>query len=145
MNFEQRMKMVFEKSKPDNQEKINEVAELGDCLRYSDDDKKMIVHYLNLLIKYLVQQTDNQVKEEILGIILDTEDAKNIDKEVDVKPIAENISIFNVNCLSYILSIFGYSGKEEYRNLIEKYKDVPELEEDVEDALLELNYRQKNK
>lgn len=144
MNLEQKIKFVFEESKTDNLEKINEIAALGDYLRYSDDDQATTVSYLNLLIKYLVKQTDDHAKEEILGIILDTEDAKNVDKEVDVEPIAENISIFNVNCLSYILSIFGYSGKEEYRSLIEKYRDVPELEEDVEDALLELNYRQKN-
>ena len=92
----------------------------------------------------MVKQNNDDIKEEILGIILDTEDARVIDKELDLTPIISNLSNFNAQCMSYVLSILGYSGRKEYIPYIEKFKGNSNLEEDVEDALYELKYRNKN-
>ncbi|MHC5216379.1 hypothetical protein ACYSNR_06905 [Enterococcus sp. LJL128] len=131
-------------SEINKQDKINQIADLGDYLKYGDLEKETAITYLNLFIRFLVKQNDDDMKEEILGIILDTEDARIIDKELDLTPIISNLSIFNTQCASYVLSILGYSGELKYRPYIEKFKSHPSLEEDVADALDELTYRAEN-
>ncbi|GIO22773.1 hypothetical protein [Oceanobacillus sp. J11TS1] len=144
MEFEDKLEEIFNDTEASIQVKINRIADIGDYLQYGDIDKETTVKYLDILIRYLVQQDDDDMKEEILGIILDTEDSKVVDEELNLTPIVSNLSIFNEQCISYILSILGYSGKEQYRILIESFKDNPKLKDDVEDASYELNYRIKN-
>lgn len=122
------------------QEKINQISDNGDYLTYGDIDKKTAIEYIDILIKYLVQQKNDAMKETILGIILDTEDFKEIDKELDISPIVTNLDKFNIQCLSYVLSILSYSGKKEYMDYIESFNDEPRLKEDIEEAIYILNY-----
>lgn len=63
---------------------------------------------------------------------------------MSLKLIIEHLTEFNDECLSYILSMLGNSGNNDYRAIIESYKTNPRLEEDVEEALSELDYRIKN-
>ncbi|MDM5154754.1 hypothetical protein QUF88_13240 [Bacillus sp. DX1.1] len=144
MNFEEKLNNILNDSKLDKQEKLNSLGVIGDILEYGDISRDEAIQEMNVLIKYVVQQNDNDIKEEILHIILNGEDSRNVDKELDLEPIVSNLSKFNDECISYILSMLGYSGKEKYRTIIEQFKDNARLEGDVEDALFELDYRVKN-
>ncbi|MBO0468774.1 hypothetical protein JZO73_14825 [Enterococcus plantarum] len=144
MDFEKQLNQVLNNSEISEQDKISQIADIGDYLKYGDIDRETAIIYLDILIRYLVKQNNDDVKEEMLGIILDTEDARVIDKELDLTPIISNLSHFNVQCISYVLSILGYSGRKDYIPYIEKFKEISSLEEDVEDALYELKYRSEN-
>lgn len=144
MNFEEKLNNILNDSKLDKQEKLNSLGVIGDILEYGDISRDEAIQEMNVLIKYVVQQNDNDIKEEILHIILNGEDSRNVDKELDLEPIVSNLSKFNDECISYILSMLGYSEKEKYRTIIEQFKDNARLEGDVEDALFELDYRVKN-
>lgn len=71
---------------------------------------------LNLLIKYMCKQTDDEVKEDVLNAIL-TSKNYNVHKELDLLPIVSNIFSFN---------------------------DINRLKDDVKERITELNYRRKN-
>ncbi|WP_243521878.1 hypothetical protein [Bacillus pseudomycoides] len=144
MNFEEKLNKILNDSRLDKQEKLNSLGAIGDILEYGDISRDEAIQEMNVLIKYVVEQNDNDIKEEILNIILNGENSRNVDKELDLEPIVLNLSKFNDECISYILSMLGYSGKEKYRKVIEQFKNSPRLEEDVEDALFELDYRVKN-
>ncbi|WIY63175.1 hypothetical protein [Bacillus arachidis] len=144
MNFEEKLNKILNDSNLNKQEKLSSLGAIGDILEYGDISRDEAIQEMNVLIKYVVEQNDNDIKEEILNIILNGENSRNVDKELDLEPIVLNLSKFNDECISYILSMLGYSGKEKYRKVIEQFKNSPRLEEDVEDALFELDYRVKN-
>lgn len=143
MNIEKEISEIFAEKETDLDNKIDRIGDVGDYFRYGDINKQSAIEGLDILIKYLVLQENHDIKETILGIILDAGDRLSIDNELNIELIASNLSVFNEQCLSYVLSLLGYSGKEEYRELIISFSDNPVLQEDVEEALEELNSRVK--
>ncbi|MBA4538797.1 hypothetical protein H1Z61_17105 [Bacillus aquiflavi] len=144
MSFEGKLFKLLNDNNLNKDEKLKSLGTIGDILEYGNISRDEAIEEMNILIKHLVQQDDNDIKEAILSIILNAEDTRSIDKELDLDPIVSNLKKFNDECISYILSMLGYSGKEKYRSTIEQFKKNPRLEEDVEDALLELDFRIKN-
>lgn len=88
-----------------------------------------------------MNQSDDDIKESILNAILEGSKSPFVEKSINLTPIVNNLANFNDECLSYILSILGNSGNYKYRSIIESYKTKSMLEDDVEEALSELDYR----
>lgn len=141
MEIEKKINQILNNANVTKSEKLKTLGEISDYIEYGDIKKDEVIKDLNLLIIFLVTQTDDEIKEEVLDIILRGENCQGVDKEIDLSPIISNLSTFNEQSISYILSLLGYSGKKEYKTYIEQFKDNASLKEDVEDALYELNYR----
>lgn len=138
------LKNILNDNNKTSDEKLCAVGAVRDCLDFKSLTEKEAVCIINDLIEQVVKQPDNNIKEAIFDAMLEGYCSYNIEKKISLKPIVEDIQRFDVQCLSYILTLLGWSGKEEYRGLITSFADNPILEEDVEEALSELNHRVKN-
>ncbi|MBC1499828.1 hypothetical protein HB943_04370 [Listeria weihenstephanensis] len=134
---------ILNDSAKSKQEKIDSIGITRDLLDYGDLNVEEAVKIMDMLVKYVVVQEDNDIREAMLNAILEGENSHDIGKELDLSPIVSHLSVFNDECISYILTMMGYSGKEEYRGIMESFKHNPRLEDDVAEALLELNHAQK--
>ncbi|ALS02153.1 hypothetical protein ATZ33_12405 [Enterococcus silesiacus] len=131
-----------EKSKNDKLEAVGYIRDILDYGGESDDNTIKIIDNLSV---QATLQNDDDIKESILDAMLEGSKAPSVEKSINLTPIINHLNGFNDECLSYILSMLGNSGNIKYRPIIELYKDNSKLEEDVEEALSELDYRIKNK
>ncbi|MBC6316527.1 hypothetical protein [Listeria grandensis] len=131
---------ILSKPKEDKQIKLDEIGRIRDLLDYGNLDMEEALNTMNLLAENVVLQEDNDIKEAMLNAILEGESSYDLDVEIDLKDILANLSMFNDECISYILTMLGYTGKEEYREIIQSFSNNPKLSSDVEEALLELNH-----
>ncbi|MGX7418403.1 hypothetical protein ACWOFR_06315 [Carnobacterium gallinarum] len=128
----------LEKNKDD---KLEAVGYIRDMLDYGDKPDDKAIKIIDNLAVQATLQNDNDIKESILDAMLEGSKAPDIEKSINLTPIINHLNEFNDECLSYILSMLGNSGNVKYRQIIESYKDNSKLEEDVEEALSELDYR----
>ncbi|MBP2100013.1 hypothetical protein [Enterococcus rivorum] len=127
-----------EKSKNDKLEAIGYIRDILDYGGESDDQATKIIDDLAV---QATLQNDDDIKESILDAMLEGSKAPSVEKSINLTPIIKHLNEFNDECLSYILSMLGNSGNIKYRPIIELYKDKSRLEEDVQEALSELDYR----
>lgn len=127
-----------EKNKND---KLEAVGYIRDILDYGDEPDDKAIKIIDNLAVQATLQDDIDIKESILDAMLEGSKAPDVEKSINLTPIINHLNEFNDECLSYILSMLGNSGNVKYRQIIESYKDNFKLEEDVEEALSELDYR----
>jgi len=124
-----------------SEEKLDAVGAITDSFYFASMSENEAIHIINELIEQIIKQPDNSIKESILELMLDGYCSYNIEKKINLEPIVEQIHSFNDQCLSYILTLLGWSGKEEYRDLITSFFSNTRFKEDVEEALIELDHR----
>ncbi|MBC1968686.1 hypothetical protein [Listeria marthii] len=132
---------VLNNPKKSKKDKLEAIGFIRDTLDYGRKPDDMVVEIINNLSKQAVKQDDSDIKESILDAMLEGSKAPFVEKTINLGPIVKHLNEFNDECLSYILSLLGNSGKKDYRTIIESYKTNSRLKEDVEEALLELDYR----
>ncbi|MBF2513242.1 hypothetical protein IA833_02340 [Listeria marthii] len=132
---------VLNNPKKSKKDKLEAIGFIRDTLDYGRKPDDMVVEIINNLSKQAVKQDDSDIKESILDAMLEGSKAPFVEKTINLGPIVKHLNEFNDECLSYILSLLGNSGKKDYRAIIESYKTNSRLKEDVEEALLELDYR----
>ncbi|MEI5988990.1 hypothetical protein A5881_000477 [Enterococcus termitis] len=135
---------ILKDSKKSKKDKLEAVGYIRDILDYGGESENTSIKIIDSLSVQVVLQNDDDVKESMLDAMLEGSKAPFVEKTIDLTPIVHHLSEFNDECLSYILSMLGNSGNIEYRPIIESYKGNSMLEEDVEEALSELDYRIKN-
>ncbi|MBF2362111.1 hypothetical protein IA759_02660 [Listeria marthii] len=132
---------VLNNPKKSKKDKLEAIGFIRDTLDYGRKPDDMVVEIINNLSKQAVKQDDSDIKESILDAMLEGSKAPFVEKTINLGPIVKHLNEFNDESLSYILSLLGNSGKKDYRTIIESYKTNSRLKEDVEEALLELDYR----
>lgn len=132
---------ILKDSKKSKNEKLEAVGYIRDVLDYGDEPDDKAIEIINNLAVQATLQDDNEINESILNAMLEGSKAPDVEKSINLTPLINHLNKFNDECLSYILSMLGYSGNVKYKKIIESYKDNFKLEEDVEEALLELDYR----
>ncbi|UHP10894.1 hypothetical protein LAX80_003685 [Listeria marthii] len=132
---------VLNDPKKSKRDKLEAIGFIRDTLDYGRKPDDMVVEIINNLSKQVVKQDDSDIKESILDAMLEGSKAPFVEKTINLGPIVKHLNEFNDACLSYILSLLGNSGEIAYRAIIESYKTNSRLKEDVEEALLELDYR----
>ncbi|MBC2328965.1 hypothetical protein [Listeria swaminathanii] len=135
---------VLNNPKKSKKDKLEAIGFIRDTLDYGRKPDDMVVEIINNLSKQAVKQDDSDIKESILDAMLEGSKAPFVEKSVNLSPVVKHLNEFNDECLSYILSLLGNSGKKDYRAIIESYKTNLSLKEDVEEALAEMDYRIKN-
>ncbi|EOL41152.1 hypothetical protein RV11_GL001778 [Enterococcus phoeniculicola] len=135
------MAKYFKRFKKSKNEKLEAVGYIRDVLDYGDEPDDKAIEIINNLAVQVTLQDDNEINESILNAMLEGSKAPDVEKSINLTPLINHLNKFNDECLSYILSMLGYSGNVKYKKIIESYKDNFKLEEDVEEALLELDYR----
>lgn len=136
---------ILKDSKKSKNEKLEAVGYIRDVLDYGDEPDDKAIEIINNLAVQATLQDDNEINESILNAMLEGSKAPDVEKSINLTPLINHLNKFNDECLSYILSMLGYSGNVKYKKIIESYKDNFKLEEDVEEALLELDYRIKKR
>lgn len=135
---------ILKNSAESKEDKLKAVGYIRDILDFGSEKDDAALAIINILSEQVVKQNDDDIKEAILDAMLEGSKAPFVEKSMNLKPIVEHLTEFNDECLSYILSMLGNSGNNDYRFVIESYKTNLKLEEDVEEALSELDYRIKN-
>ena len=137
------LKTIFNDVNKSKDEKLEAVGEVRDSLDFASVKREEAIVIINELIELIINNEDNNIKESILGAMLDGYTSYDVEQEIDLEPIVNKIHIFNDECLGYVLTLLGWSGKEKYRELIVSFGDNKKLQEDVKEALAELNHRVK--
>ncbi|MBF2397945.1 hypothetical protein IA932_02650 [Listeria marthii] len=132
---------VLNDPKKSKRDKLEAIGFIRDTLDYGDIPDNTALKIVNNLAKQVVKQNDLDIKQSILDAMLEGSKAPFVEKTINLGPVVKHLNEFNDECLSYILSLLGNSGKKDYRTIIESYKTNSRLKEDVEEALLELDYR----
>ena len=132
---------LFEMNTKDTDVVNGSIGSICDILEYSDASKEDVLSNLNILLDYLVTIENKDIQENILNAMLRVMEAKNIDSGLNLEMVINKMDIFNNECISYLLSFLAFSGKKEYRSIIENYLLDEELKEDAEEALIEIDYR----
>ncbi|MBC1573433.1 hypothetical protein HCB21_01955 [Listeria booriae] len=135
---------ILSNSAKSKEDKLEAVGYIRDILDYGSETDDASLKIINSLSEQVVKQNDDDIKEVILDAMLEGSKAPFVEKSMNLEPIVGHLTEFNDECLSYILSMLGNSGNNDYRAIIESYKTNLRLEEDVEEALSELDYRIKN-
>lgn len=135
---------ILKNSAESKEDKLEAVGYVRDILDYGSETDDAALEIINSLSEQVVKQNDDDIKEAILDAMLEGSKAPSVETSMNLGPIIEHLSEFNEECLSYVLSLLGNSGNNDYRVIIESYKTNFRLEEDVEEALSELDYRIKN-
>ena len=124
-----------------NKEKLDAVGAIRDSLDFASVTEKEAIGIINELVQQVIKQQETDIKESILGAMIDGYCSYDVEKSIDLEPIVDQIQSFNEQCLGYILTLLGWSGKEKYRDLIISFSDNLNLTEDIEEALSELDHR----
>ncbi len=135
---------ILKNSAESKEDKLEAVGYIRDILDYGGETDDTTLAIVNILSEQVVKQNDDDVKEAMLDAILEGSKAPFVEKSINLVPIIKHLNEFNDECLSYILSMLGNSGNNNYRGIIESFKTNFRLEEDVEEALSELDFRIKN-
>lgn len=139
MNSLETIETVF---KEKNLVKLNsKISNLGDLLKHSDLSNDEVIKSVNYLLAHIKYYEDENVIENILNVCLSIMDSHNIFVGFDLDAVVPYINELNTECISYILTFIGYSGKIEYKKILEAFLEKFELKDEAEEALLELNYR----
>ncbi|MDR0299532.1 MAG: hypothetical protein LBI13_05550 [Streptococcaceae bacterium] len=142
MTLEQAM-ATFEDNNTSNDKKMGLLTFIGHHYEYlrGKEHEEEAIRVADKLISYLINEKDEWVRDEILSALLFIVGGYlPIGYRVNYNPILNNIDDFSTDELSDILGLLGWSQNQEYRAIIEKYRDIPELSEDVKDALSDLDY-----
>lgn len=132
---------ILKDSEKNKNDKLEAVGFIRDILDYGDEPDDEAIKIIDNLAVQATLQDDNDIKESILDAMLEGSKAPDVEKSINLTPIINHLNEFNDECLSYILSMLGNSENVKYKTIIESYKDNSKLEEDVEEALTELDYR----
>lgn len=119
------------------------IGEIGDILEYGSIEKNEIIEAVNLMLSYVVQDMGSSVKENLLNAVNNALVYQNVGTEVSFDILLPYLSDFSEEHLAYVLSFLGFSGKQEYRPVLEKYlihKD-DEIKDAAQEALCEIDYR----
>lgn len=139
MNLSETINDIFQ----DNSlaEVSSKLNEFGDSLEYGDWSKNEIIESVNCLLSQIKDLGDSTVVEDILHICLNNMNSHNVFSGFDLDTLVSCIGKLNSECISYVLTFLGFSGKREYITTIQTFLENDELKEDAEEALFELNYR----
>ncbi|MFP4978779.1 hypothetical protein ACE6ED_25455 [Paenibacillus sp. CN-4] len=124
-------------------EQENEISEIGDIFEYSSVEKDEVIEVVNLMLSYVVQDIGGSVRENLLNAVNNALVYQNVGTEVSFDILLPYLSDFDEAHLSYVLSFLGFSGKKEYRSILEKYLiyDDEEIKEAAQEALCEIDFR----
>jgi len=128
-------------------EQENEISEIGDIFEYSSVEKDEVIEVVNSMLSFVVQDIGSSVRENLLNTVNNALVYQNVGTEVSFDILLPYFSDFSEAHLSYVLSFLGFSGKQEYKPLLEKYLiyDDEEIKEAAQEALCEIDFRIKKK
>lgn len=139
MNLSATINDIFqEKSLKEVSGKLNE---FGDLLEYGDWSKKEIIESVDCLLSKIKDMGDSFVIENILHTCFNIMNSHAVFSGFDLDTLVLCIGKLNSECISYVLTFLGFSGKREYITVIQSFLDDNVLKEEAEEALIELNYR----
>jgi len=129
-------------SEPDLDEQVGAVEDLGDVLEYADWTEEQVRPILNGLVARL-PTSNRDLDEAILSDLLKAM-ARDLPLEVDLEPLANRLGQLPPPLLSYGLEALGWSGKEQYRQLLVGYleHESEEARQAASDAVKELDWAQ---
>ncbi|MDR0299531.1 MAG: hypothetical protein LBI13_05545 [Streptococcaceae bacterium] len=106
-----------------------------------EESQKEAIRIVDELVRLSANEEDADIRCYLLDTLMEIAGYVSVSNKINLTPILEDVSKFNLEDLSVIIDILGDSGNESYRSLIESFKGIPELDDDVNDALVELDYR----
>lgn len=138
MSSLERLKTVFDEP---NLEKLDtEISTAGDLLAGCELGDSEVIKIVNFLLGRIEHYQDDTVVENILNVCLQIMTAHQVFAGFDLEVILPCLNRLNAECSSYILTFWGFSGDQKYRQHIEPFLSVDGLKEEAEEALRELDY-----
>lgn len=138
----EKIELVFNKT--DVQELDADISDLGDELEYCELSADEVRKVVNCLLNHIKNYKEATIVENILNSCLRIMNSHGIFSGFDLDCVSPCIGSLNNECLSYMLTFWGFSGEEKYRTLIESFLTRDGLEEDARESLLELDYGTNN-
>lgn len=144
MNLVEKINYIF--SLKTELEQENKIGEIGDIFEHSNLERKEIIEAVNLMLSFVVQEISSSMKESLLNAVNNALVYQNVGTEVSFDILLPYMSKLNEEQLSYVLSFMGFSGKKEYKPLLEKYLiyNDDEIKEAAQEALCEIDFRNQN-
>lgn len=139
MNLSEKIKDIFQTNNP----KVlsSSLNEFGDLLEYGDWNKNEIIESVNCLLSQIRNISDLSVIENILHICFNIMNSHTVFSGFDLDILVSCINKLNSECISYVLTFLGFSGRKEYYTIIQSFLENDVLKKDAEEALFELDYR----
>lgn len=116
----------------------SKLNEFGDLPEFGDWSEKEIMESIDCLLSKIKDINDTSIIKNIRHICLNNMNSHKVFFDLDTT--VSCIVKLNSECISYVLTFLGFSGKKEYINVIQPFLDNDILKEDAEEALIELNY-----
>lgn len=139
MNLSETIKDIFQTNNP--KEVSSNLNEFGDLLEYGDWNKNEIIESVNCLLSQIRNISDLSVIENILHICFNIMNSHTVFSGFDLDTLVSCINKLNSECISYVLTFLGFSGKREYYTIIQSFLENDVLKKEAEEALFELDYR----
>ena len=139
MNLSKTMKDIFQTNNP--KEVSSGLNEFGDLLEYGDWNKNEIIESVNCLLSQIRNISDLSFIENILHICFNIMNSHAVFSGFDLDTLVSCINKLNSECISYVLTFLGFSGRREYYTIIQSFLENDVLRKDAEEALFELDYR----
>lgn len=139
MNLSETIKDIFQTNNP--KEVSSNLNEFGDLLEYGDWNKNEIIESVNCLLSQIRNISDLSVIENILHICFNIMNSHTVFSGFDLDTLVSCINKLNSECISYVLTFLGFSGKREYYTIIQSFLEYDVLKKEAEEALFELDYR----
>lgn len=144
MNLVEKINHIFTLKTELEQE--NKISEIGDIIEYGSLEREELIAAVNLMLSFIVREIGISVKESLLNVVNNALVYQNVGTEVSFDILLPYISKFRKDHLTYVLTFLGFSGKKEYRQLLEKYLNYndDEIKEAAQEGICEIDFRIQN-
>ena len=138
MSSLEKLKTIF--AEPDLKKLDTEISAAGDVLAGYELRDSEVIKIVNFLLGRIEHYQDDTIVENILNVCLEIMTAHQVFAGFDLDVILPCLIRLNAECSSYMLTFWGFSGDQKYRQHIEPFLSVDGLKGEAEEALRELDY-----
>jgi hypothetical protein len=140
MSLVKELEMVLESGTRDK--KIELLSYLNDIFESYNKNIDDFSEMINILIKHIDKEKDEEIAEEILNTIIFAETYQDV-KDIDFSPLSENLDKVSGNILARCIDALSYTDNQHFIPCILRFRESNDetVRNSVEEALVELRYK----